>query len=198
MKMSTEEKDPLTGLATRQNSFAILDDISKRCSSGIGGEHSVLFIDIDHFKRFNDTLGHGQGDQILIDLAALMILEFRAPNHVGRIGGDEFLAILPNTGIIPAADMAEKLRKAIEQKFGGQTVLCPITSTIGVATTPRNASWTTDELIALADSRLIAGKKLLSPSRNRVWAGDLPIDWHRCWATGWPSAGHLTATQNSS
>src|SRR5258706_6042972 len=76
--------DPLTGLLTRQTLFAVLDDISSRCSPGGGGEHSVLFIDIDHFKRCNDTLGHAQGDRVLIELASLIALELPSPHHLGR------------------------------------------------------------------------------------------------------------------
>ncbi len=189
--------DPLTGLLTRQTLFAVLDDISSRCSPGGGGEHSVLFIDIDHFKRCNDTLGHAQGDRVLIELASLIALELPSPHHLGRIGGDEFLAILPNTGLSAAVAAAEHLRTAIERAFGRQAVSCPITSTIGVATTPMNTSWSSEELIALADSRLIVGKKRLSPGRNRVWAGDLPGDWHRHWETNWPSSGLIASGQNA-
>jgi len=189
--------DPLTGVLTRQTLLAVLDDISRGCPAGGGGEHSVLLIDIDHFKRCNDTFGHAQGDRVLIELASLITHELPSPNHLGRIGGDEFLAILPNIGLSAAAAAAEHLRSAIERAFRRQPESCQITLTIGVATTPINTSWSSEELIALADSRLIVGKKRLSPGRNRVWAGDLPSDWHRHWDANWPSSGLIVSGQNA-
>jgi len=188
--------DPLTGLLTRQALFSALDNMSDGGSSK-AGEHSVLYIDIDYLKVCNDTCGHAHGDRVLREVASLMTLELPSPNSLGRVGGDEFLAILPSTGLSAAVTVAEHLRVAIEQAFNRQAMSYPLTLTIGVATTPMNASWSWRDLLALAESRLMVGKERLSQTRNRVWAGDLPADWHRHWGVNWPSSGPMPSGQNA-
>lgn len=183
--------DLLTGLLTRETLFSVLEDLSSASPSA--SEHSVLMIDIDYLKRCNDQFGHSEGDRVLKELASLLRQELPTPNHLGRVGGDEFLAILPNMGLSAAAGAAERLRRATERAPTSH----PITLTIGVATTPVDTSWSSEEVLALADSRLLVGKKRLSPGRNCVWAGDLPADWHRHWGANWPSSGLAASGHNA-
>jgi diguanylate cyclase (GGDEF)-like protein len=179
--------DSLTGLLAYSALQNLLGNMYSWCSPG--EQHSLLSIDIDHFKCCNDTLGREQGDHVLIEFASIMAQELPPQNYIGRWDGDDFVVILPNTGLSDAVSMAEHLRMAIEQhKF----VSCPMkqTITIGVATTPLSKSWSSNSLLALAEARLCAGKNNLSPSRNLVWAGDLPPHYGDRWdPAGQPSAG---------
>jgi diguanylate cyclase (GGDEF)-like protein len=186
---SQRECDSLTGILAPPALIAILDEMSNRCSPDDDVEHSVLYIDIDLFKDYHDTFGHDPSDQALIEIATIIAQESPSPHYIGRIGGDEFLVILPNTGLAAATTAAEHLRMTIAQR---PLASCPepltvtLTVTIGVATTPLNRSWSSDDLIALADARTFVGKNCLTPCRNRVWAGDLPSDWGRQWKANWP------------
>jgi diguanylate cyclase (GGDEF)-like protein len=187
--VNNAQKDPLTGLLSGEAIFAVLHELSTTFTLDVDAEQSVLFVDVDYLKQYNDTLGRPQGDQLLINIAAAISRELPPTSQIGRIGGDEFLVVLPSTGLSAAIEVAKHLRRVVEQDFGHSSVSYPITLTIGVATTPKNMSWISEELIALAESRMIVGKKRFSPSRNVVWAGDMPADWHKHWEAFWPSTG---------
>lgn len=94
---------------------------------------SVSMIDIDHFKRINDSYGHTVGDQVLFQLANILQENVRSPDTVGRYGGEEFLVVLPNTGLKEAAEQAARLCKRIRGTDIniGETV--KMTVSIGVA-----------------------------------------------------------------
>ena len=77
---------------------------------------SLLIIDIDHFKKINDTYGHFTGDKILKKLAEMLINQTRKSDIVARFGGEEFLILLPNTIILKAHKVAERIRNAVERK----------------------------------------------------------------------------------
>jgi diguanylate cyclase (GGDEF)-like protein len=121
----------------------------------------VFIADCDSFKAVNDTHGHQVGDLVLIELAALMSKSVRAIDTVGRWGGEEFLAILPETGIDGATQLADKLRREIEA-YAFPVVGCR-TASFGVAVLRPTEN--IKDLIARADAALYLAKE---SGRNRV------------------------------
>jgi len=142
-------KDALTGLYNRGFLDEILDSQTS-ISLRSGRTLSILMIDIDYFKRVNDTQGHAAGDRVLHDVATTLIQSFRSADYVCRFGGEEFVVVLPNTDFENATQLAERARQAVAGNVG-------VTITIGVAML-REDGFTHDELIAAADRRLYEGK----------------------------------------
>jgi diguanylate cyclase (GGDEF)-like protein len=126
-----------------------------------GSQLSLLMLDVDEFKQFNDQFGHPAGDEVLKQIAQILACEGRADTLVARYGGEEFAMILPNCGLDEAAAVAERVRRAVER---GPWELRPVTVTIGVATkcvhTPDRAA-----LIARADAALYRAK---ASGRNQI------------------------------
>jgi diguanylate cyclase (GGDEF)-like protein len=106
--------DELTNLANRREIKLRLEFESKR-SARTGKEFSIILINIDYFKRVNDSFGYNIGDQALADFSRILANRFRKTDKVGRWGGEEFLALLPNTTEQAAIFLAEELRKTICQ-----------------------------------------------------------------------------------
>jgi diguanylate cyclase (GGDEF)-like protein len=128
---------------------------------------SILMVDIDFFKRLNDTHGHRAGDDILKKIASRLKENVRSIDFVARYGGEEFVIILPETAAEGAALSAERIRRAIEYpqiKVVEEDE--PLTVSIGVATFPKDASYRED-LIEKADRALYAAK---DAGRNRVFS----------------------------
>ena len=123
--------DALTGISNRRAFFehtAFLMEQSKR----YGSQLSIILMDIDRFKRVNDTLGHAVGDEVLIEFADLMKEATRSSDLFARYGGEEFILAMPHTRLEAAASTAERLRREIEQhRFSG--VAWTITASLGVA-----------------------------------------------------------------
>lgn len=94
---------------------------------------AVSMIDIDHFKRINDSYGHTVGDQVLFQLANILQDNVRSPDTVGRYGGEEFLVVLPNTGLKEAGEQAARLCKRIRETDINIGELIRMTVSIGVA-----------------------------------------------------------------
>lgn len=94
---------------------------------------SISMIDIDHFKRINDSYGHTVGDQVLFQLANILQENVRNPDTVGRYGGEEFLVVLPNTGLKEAAEQAARLCKRIREADINIGDVIKMTVSIGVA-----------------------------------------------------------------
>jgi diguanylate cyclase (GGDEF)-like protein len=129
-----------------------------------GRNLSCLMIDVDRFKAVNDTHGHAVGDLVLQSVAATCRLELRAGDYVGRIGGEEFVVILPETGTDDAFQVAERLRKAVAaEPAAGPAGDIGVTVSIGVAALGRPHELKT--LMANADEALYAAKKA---GRNRT------------------------------
>jgi two-component system cell cycle response regulator len=128
---------------------------------------SLLLIDLDHFKQINDTHGHLAGDDVLIEVAAVLLRVVRAVDIVARYGGEEFVVVLPETGAPGAEAFAERLRELIEgQSFAvsrGNAIR--LTTSIGVACFPGFAVESVEDLLANADQALYRAK---SEGRNRV------------------------------
>jgi diguanylate cyclase (GGDEF)-like protein len=124
---------------------------------------SIAVLDLDHFKRVNDRHGHKTGDQVLVAAAHALGTNLRAEDQLGRLGGEEFLVLLPDTDVEAAAHVAEKLRAAVA--CAPTTV--PVTVSIGLATWDGEA---TDDLLHRADEALYAAK---DAGRDRVMAASL-------------------------
>jgi len=125
--------DVLTQLANRRYTFSHSElELKKSINSGTA--FSIIIFDIDHFKQVNDTYGHAGGDEVLINTAQTANKFIREQDVLGRIGGEEFLAILSNTSLEQALEIAQRIREAIEAQsvtFEGQTI--NITASFGVA-----------------------------------------------------------------
>jgi diguanylate cyclase (GGDEF)-like protein len=104
--------DMLTGVLNRQALLARLDAELDRAAR-YGHQLSIILVDIDHFKRLNDTYGHVAGDQMLHAVAEVLRASVRGVDIVGRYGGEEFMAVLPETDVDAAASLAEKLRRFV-------------------------------------------------------------------------------------
>jgi len=125
--------DPLTGVANRR-SIELHGDASLIHARALGQPLCVLILDIDHFKRINDACGHLAGDQVLARVARACQDALRQPDRLGRIGGEEFLVVLPNTRTAQALAIAERLRttlRALDLADIGAGLT--VTASIGVA-----------------------------------------------------------------
>lgn len=158
--------DFLTGLKTRGYFEQQLDNEIKR-SERKNTEFALLMVDIDHFKQLNDHYGHHVGDQVLRDVAAILMKDMREIDTVARYGGEEFVLILPESNESAAVRVAQRLRRAVEQsRFFAGSPDAPehLTISIGVAVFGANAESKRD-LVAAADSALYQAKRT---GRNSV------------------------------
>jgi diguanylate cyclase (GGDEF)-like protein len=160
--------DYLTGLRTRGYFEQQLDLEFKRAERR-KQKFALLMIDIDHFKRLNDTFGHHVGDQILRDVTSILMKDMREVDTVARYGGEEFVIILPETTETGAVYVAQRLRRSVEQaKFfaGSPHNVQHLTISIGVAVYDTDAQFKRD-LIEFSDAALYSAKR---NGRNRVVA----------------------------
>ncbi|HKD79372.1 MAG TPA: sensor domain-containing diguanylate cyclase [Candidatus Angelobacter sp.] len=158
--------DYLTGLRTRGYFEQQLELEFKRAERR-QQKFALLMIDIDHFKKVNDTFGHHIGDQLLRDVTSILMKDMREVDTVARYGGEEFVIILPETTMTGAVYVAQRLRRAVEQaKFfaGSPHSVQHLTISIGVAVYDTDAQFKRD-LIEFADAALYAAK---NEGRNRV------------------------------
>ena len=156
--------DALTGLANRLYANERLREEFLRMKR-TGCCYSVLMIDVDHFKRINDSYGHLIGDQTLRAIATTLRQSNREIDFVARFGGEEFLVILPSTTTEGAACVAEKIRAAVTDMDAGE--IGRISVSIGVATAS-GADNTEEEAVQQADQCLYRAKL---KGRNRVEQG---------------------------
>ncbi len=163
--------DELTGLANRRALLAFLDQALEQARRG-PGQVSVLMIDVDHFKRINDTRGHAVGDAVLRHLALVLAAGVREHDRLGRIGGEEFLVVLPGASLTAAQAVAERMRAAIAASpLAGPGAPVDFTVSIGVAR--GDGAQKPDELLSRADAALYRAK---DAGRNAVVADLAPID----------------------
>jgi diguanylate cyclase (GGDEF)-like protein len=157
--------DPLTGLANRRWLDETLPRLLARAQRD-RHELSVLAIDVDHFKKVNDTWGHATGDRVLVGLAELLKKIVRPTDVCVRIGGEEMLVVLPSTGLEGARVVAERVRVAVRELAIDSVegvALPPLGVSIGVATLAPGEDGAA--LVHRADLRLYDAKR---HGRNRV------------------------------
>lgn len=158
-------RDDLTSLSNARHLHTILDNEINR-SLRYHKPFSMIFLDIDHFKKVNDTYGHIHGSELLKEVAEVILQSIRVVDYGARYGGDEFIVVLPETNKEEAYRIAERIRSAIETnpflKRDGHAI--HFTASLGVATYPIDAD-SKDELIKMADHAMYDSKKI---SRNKV------------------------------
>ncbi|HJZ88692.1 MAG TPA: diguanylate cyclase [Polyangia bacterium] len=158
--------DPLTLLHNRRHVYFELEREFVR-SRRYGHPLSLMMLDVDHFKQVNDTHGHPIGDRVLKLLADILRGSVRATDLVGRVGGEEFMVLAPETGISSIGKVAERIRLAIgHRSAAAEGVGIPgITVSIGVATSEHPQVGTSEQLVRQADEALLSAKR---EGRNRV------------------------------
>ncbi len=156
-------RDSLTGLANHGHFWATLGLEFERAERH-GRSISVALLDIDHFKRFNDSHGHLAGDEAICAVARALEADSRAHDVVARYGGEEFAVILPETDADGAFQFAEKIRMGVEKATIEPHEELALTVSVGVASSSADAR-SPQELVALADDRLYRAK---AAGRNRV------------------------------
>ncbi|WMY11931.1 GGDEF domain-containing protein [Paraburkholderia phenoliruptrix] len=164
--------DPLTGLGNRRVLDKRLDEEWRRARR-TGQPLSALFIDIDHFKRFNDTYGHASGDEALSAVAECIATTVRrAVDVVARYGGEEFAVILPDTSADGALAVAEKIRRRVQTHdiLHGGDGSPTVTVSVGCATSVPAQGENALDLLAAADRQLYLAK---AAGRNRVAGGQV-------------------------
>lgn len=161
--------DPLTGALNRRTlerqADALLQQAQRR-----GQAYSLLLLDADHFKQVNDVFGHDAGDKVLRAVVAVLRQSLRPADLVGRLGGEEFVVVLPDVGTAAALQRAEQLRAAVAAlhfEVAGRRV--PLTVSIGLATAG-NESFA--DLLRRADHAMYAAKHA---GRNRVELAPDPV-----------------------
>ncbi len=158
--------DELTGLANRRH---VLDTLTQQLAvvTRANLPLSVLMLDVDHFKRINDRHGHPAGDEVLRQIAQCLSARLRTQDIAGRVGGEEFLVVLPQTTLAGALELAEALRISIAalrvKSAKGQSIV--LTVSIGVSTAELVLGSAGSVLIAAADAALYRAK---NKGRNRI------------------------------
>jgi diguanylate cyclase (GGDEF)-like protein len=160
--------DFLTNLFNRRYFMEVAGLELKRCQR-YKLTVSLLMVDLDHFKRINDTLGHHAGDQVLIELGQVMRSVFRTTDVVARYGGEEFVLMLPQTTVQEAKQPAEKLRALLKQTAIGPVGVGELSCSIGAAQFPAQKVDSLESLIERADQALYRAK---TSGRDRVVLDD--------------------------
>jgi diguanylate cyclase (GGDEF)-like protein len=159
--------DGLTGLYNRRRLMEVLSDEARR-SQRLKHTFAVLMVDVDHFKKYNDSFGHLAGDAVLTRVATQLREATREVDFVARYGGEEFLVMLPETAMPEALEIAERIRSRIAaEAFPGRHM----TVSIGVAEFPLHGS-TPEQVIAAADEALYEAK---GEGRDRVRRAGLKL-----------------------
>lgn len=160
-------RDNLTGLYTHKFFEERLAEEILRAGR-FQTEFCVILMDIDHFKRYNDTYGHAAGDQVLVRFSQVLQGLARPVDFVARYGGEEFVLILPQTSLAQAREMAERVRQTIAAEtfhFGADAAGREnVTVSIGLSSFPQEAT-IASQLVRVADYRLYQAKQ---SGRNRV------------------------------
>ncbi|HSN73246.1 MAG TPA: diguanylate cyclase [Steroidobacteraceae bacterium] len=146
--------DELTGVPNRR---AVLRQVDQMLADATRRPCSILIIDIDHFKQINDTHGHPVGDQVLQIVAAELRAAVHPPATLGRLGGEEFIVVLPSTDAMHATLSAERIRERLMAIDLSDCFVGRITASIGIAT-DTNLGDTTRELLRRADRALYEAK----------------------------------------
>ena len=169
---SEASRDVLTGAMTRR---AFSETLRKTFAARARarGKASLVLFDLDHFKRVNDTWGHAAGDAVLKTVARTVLRELRVEDCFGRVGGEEFAIMVANADATIAAEVADRVRCAIERAVVPGYEHIKVTSSFGVAEAT-DAVLNVEERFDRTDSQLYAAKE---SGRNRVCIAphDLPL-----------------------
>jgi len=136
-------RDPLTGCYNRR----YLNTVTRQCEAQPKGEWGCIYLDIDHFKQYNDTNGHAEGDAVLVKMARFLMRHVRAEEAVVRVGGDEFLVVLCDSGEDQTEHVVARLRAAAP-------LSAPVPFSMGWAA--RRGTETFEQTMIRADQRLLA------------------------------------------
>lgn len=162
--------DGLTGLGNRAHFDKRFAEKVAECKR-YGHPLSLAMMDVDYFKRINDTWGHPAGDEVLQGVAALLLRECRTPDVLCRYGGEEFALIMPNTSPTDAGVVAERIRAAMEAMKWSRHPDQPITISIGLAGAQTSAgAITPEQWLEFADRNLYTAKRT---GRNRIVSSDI-------------------------
>lgn len=157
---TSASRDGLTGLYDKTTFARILQDELTR-QARYGRPVTLALVDIDHFKKLNDTFGHADGDAVLAQVAELIAGQARGSDSCGRFGGEEFGVVLPEVDTYAGKLLAERIRSAVEKAFEGT----PYKTTVSVGVATGTPGVKPEDLVRAADSALYAAKR---GGRNRV------------------------------
>lgn len=157
-------RDPMTGVYNRR----FFQQRAAEWNMQASRQRAVLYLDIDHFKSINDRFGHELGDAVIVQVAQVARRTLRKRDWIFRFGGEEFVCVLPDTGLEDAVATAERLRQAF-QAMTGQVLGRPVGGTISIGVAASGEARDIEQLLAVADRRLYAAKET---GRNRVVARD--------------------------
>jgi diguanylate cyclase (GGDEF)-like protein/PAS domain S-box-containing protein len=135
-------RDPLTGCYNRR----YLNTVTRQCEAQPKGEFGCIYLDIDHFKQYNDSNGHAEGDSVLVKMARFLMRHVRAEEAVVRVGGDEFLVVLCDSGEEQTENVAARLRAAAPTS-------APVQFSMGWAARRNGESF--EDTMIRADQRLL-------------------------------------------
>lgn len=158
-------QDALTGVANRRIMWDA-GESGMRKARARQAPLAVLMIDVDHFKTINDRLGHAVGDQVLVAIAATLARHIRAPELLARVGGEEFMVLVPQGDEAAVRDLAERLRRAVERQDIAAAAAATVRCTVSIGyciSVNAQAEW--QRLVVIADQALYAAKR---GGRNRV------------------------------
>ena len=158
--------DVLTQLSNRRS---VLDTLTKELARGSrnGTPLSLAIVDLDHFKRINDTFGHASGDRVLVAAGQALKSALRTNDHIGRYGGEEFLLVWPETRMEDALILAERCRHRLEQLpiLLDEGVVKHVTGSFGLCSNENSPQISPERLLSEADQALYKAK---ATGRNRV------------------------------
>lgn len=141
--------DSLTNLSNRRRLYLHIENLIPVARRS-GKPFTVILLDIDYFKEYNDSRGHGAGDDVLVSVSAILVECSRDQDLVVRYGGDEFLLVLPSTNINEAMTLTERIRTAVKERT-------EVTISAGLAMHSKDMEF--DQLVKSADTRLYAAKE---------------------------------------
>ena len=168
-------RDSLTGAASRRAILDTLDqELSRNGRSTGGNGFGALIVDLDHFKKVNDTLGHLAGDEVLCEVVERILSQIRPYDALGRIGGEEFLVLLGDCDKDQMTAAAERIRQLVaETPFRTSSGALPVTLSLGAAWVASGRQVTARQILNVADRALYNAK---AAGRNRL-----------CFDEQWPS-----------
>jgi len=146
-------QDPLTKLLNRRGLDIQLHSFSHHAANE-GNQFSLIYVDLDNFKLVNDTFGHEQGDNLLLEISEQLSLQLRDKDILARIGGDEFVIVLPNLAKLSVCqDIAGRCQKAVEGVAKRYATKVPVSASFGIALYPEDGK-NAKELLATADEQM--------------------------------------------